>query len=326
MPLIRRQVLALTAGVLALPAFARVSGAQAYPARPVRVVVPVAPGGVNDTATRLVMQNVSESLGQQFYVENQPGAGGNIAMGQAAKAAPDGYTILSAASSYVINPSLYARIPYDPLKDFAPVTLMASSPHVLVVHPGVPAANVKELIALVKANPGKFSFASAGAGTPAHLAGELFKFSFGLDMVHVPFGGGGPAMTSTIGGHTQIDFSALSTATPNIKAGGVRALALMSGKRSGLLPELPTMAEAGAPGQEADVMVGIFVPAGAPSSVIDLLHREIAKALARAEVKERMAALGLDPVANTPAEFSAWIRSELAKWAKVIEAANIRIQ
>jgi tripartite-type tricarboxylate transporter receptor subunit TctC len=165
-----------------------------------------------------------------------------------------------------------------------------------------------------------------GTGTPAHLAGELFRVSFGLDMIHVPFGGGGPAMTSTIGGHTPIAFSALSTATPNIKAGGVRALALMSGKRSALLPDVPTMAEAGAPGQEADVIVGIFVPAGTPRDVIDLLHREIAKAMARPDVKERMAALGLEPVTNTPDEFAVWIRGELAKWARVIEAANIRIQ
>jgi tripartite-type tricarboxylate transporter receptor subunit TctC len=287
--------------------------------------VPVAPGGANDTATRLVMQHVSESLGQQFYVENQPGAGGNIAMGQAAKAMPDGYTILSAASSYVINPSLYAKVPYDPLRDFAPVTLMASTSHVVVVHPSVPATSIKELVTLIKANPGKYSFASAGAGTPAHLAGELFRVSFGLDMIHVPFGGGGPAMTSTIGGHTPIAFSALSTATPNIKAGSVRALALMSAKRSALLPDVPTMAEAGAPGQEADVIVGIFVPAGSPHEVVDILHREIVKVMAKPEVKERMAALGLEPIADTPEEFAVWIRTELAKWAKVIQVANIRI-
>ena len=280
MRLIRRQVLGLATSALALSVFPRSGRAQAYPTRPVRIVVPVAPGGANDTATRLVMQHVSESLGQQFYVENQPGAGGNIAMGQAAKAMPDGYTILSAASSYVINPSLYAKVPYDPLRDFAPVTLMASTSHVVVVHPSVPATSVKELVTLIKANPGKYSFASAGAGTPAHLAGELFRVSFGLDMIHVPFGGGGPAMTSTIGGHTPIAFSALSTATPNIKAGSVRALALMSAKRSALLPDVPTMAEAGAPGQEADVIVGIFVPAGSPHEVVDILHREIVKVMA----------------------------------------------
>jgi tripartite-type tricarboxylate transporter receptor subunit TctC len=324
MTLLRRQFLGLAAGAMATPLVASGAIAQAYPSRPVRVLVPVAPGGANDTATRLVMQKLSEALGQNFVVENHPGGGGNIGMGVAAKAAPDGYALLSAASSFMINPNLYAKIPYDPIKDFAPVTLMCSTTHVVVVHPSVPAKTIQELVALIKANPGKYNFASAGTGTPAHLAGELFKASFALDITHVPFGGGGPAMTSVIGGHTPIGFSALSTGAPNIKAGSVRALALMSGKRSPLLPDVPTMAEAGAPGQEADVMVGILAPAATPREIVETLHREIVKVIARAEVKERMAALGLDPVANTPDEFAVWIKAEIEKWGKVIHTANLK--
>ncbi len=322
----RRRFLALTTAALASARLVRIARAQAYPSRPVRVAVPVAPGGANDTATRLVMQKLSERLGQQFYVENQPGAGGNIAMGQAAKAPADGYAILSAASSFVINPSLYAKVPYDPVKDFAPVTLMCSTTHVVVVHPSVPAKSIPELVALLKANPGKYSYASAGTGTPAHLAGELFRVSFDLDVTHVPFHGGGPGMTSVIGGHTPIGFSALSTAAPNIKAGSVRALAVMSGKRSPVLPAVPTMAEAGAPGQEADVMVGILAPAGTPRDIVSLLNREIVKVMAQPEVRQRMDQLGFDPVANSPEEFAAWIKAEIAKWGRVVRAAGIRIQ
>jgi tripartite-type tricarboxylate transporter receptor subunit TctC len=324
MTLHRRQFLAVTASALASPVLASRASAETYPSRPVRVLVPVAPGGANDTATRLIMQHLSEAMGQSFYVENHPGGGGNIGMGEAAKAAPDGYSLLSAASSLMINRSLYTKIPYDPIKDFAPVTLMCTTTHVVVVHPSVPAKTIKELVALIKAHPGQFNFASAGTGTPAHLAGELFKASFDLDLTHVPFHGGGPAMTSVIGGHTPIGFSALSTAAPNIKSGSVRALALMSAKRSPLLPDVPTMAEAGAPGQEADVMVGILAPAGTPPEVIRTLHREIVKVIGRAAVKERMAALGLEPVADTPEQFAAWIKSEIEKWGNVIRAAKLK--
>jgi tripartite-type tricarboxylate transporter receptor subunit TctC len=326
MDVVRRHLLRCAGAALALPALARVAGAQAYPARAVRVIVPVAPGGANDTATRLVMQKLSESLGQQFYVENHGGGGGNIGMATAAKAAPDGYTLMSAASSYVINPSLYARVPYDPVKDFEPVTLMCFTTHVIVVHPSVPARSIPELVSLLKAKPGTYSYASAGTGTPAHLAGELFRLFFGLDMTHVPFQGGGPAMTSTIGGHTPIAFSAISTAAPSVKAGQVRALAAMSGKRWSILPDVPTMTEFGAPGQEADVIVGIFAPAATPKPIVELLHREIAKAVERPEVKERMAVLGLQSVASTPAEFADWIKTELAKWHKVIAETKLRIQ
>jgi len=320
----RRRFLELIAAV-ATPQFGSRAFAQNYPARPVKVIVPVGPGGANDTSSRLIAQKLSESMGQQFFVENLPGGGGNIGIAAAAKSAPDGYTLLSAAPSFVINPSLYAKIPYDPFADFAPVTLVCATTHVIAVHPSLPANSVQELIALAKANPGKYSYGSAGTGTPAHLAGELFKVSFGLDITHVPFGGG-PALTSTIGGHTPIAFSALSTAAPNVKAGTVRALAVMSAKRSSLLPDVPTMAEAGAPGQEADVITGILVRAGTSKEIIARLHGEITKAMAQPDAQERMAVLGFEPVNNTPEEFAAWIKAEIEKWGKVVRAANLRIQ
>jgi tripartite-type tricarboxylate transporter receptor subunit TctC len=204
--------------------------------------------------------------------------------------------------------------------------LMCSTPHVLVVNPSVPARSIAELIDLVRASPGQYSYASAGTGTPAHLAGELFRITFDLDLVHVPFGGGGPAITSTMGGHTPIAFSALSTAAPNVIAGRVRALGMMSAKRSSVLPEVPTMAEAGASGQEADVVTGILVPTGTSNDIVALLHREIVRAMALPDVRERLATLGFEPVTDTPEQFAIWIRSEIAKWGRVIRAANIKIE
>jgi tripartite-type tricarboxylate transporter receptor subunit TctC len=326
MGIARREFIGLAAGAIALPALSRGAMAQAYPARPVKILVPVGAGGANDTSTRLIAQKLSESLGQNFYVENLVGAGGNIAMGAAAKAPPDGHTAISVATSFVINSSLYARVPYDPVKDFAPVSLMCSTATLVAIHPSIPANNLKELVALTKANPGKYSYASAGTGTPAHLAGELFKSAYGLDITHVPFTGGNPAMTSTIGGHTPIIFPALSTAAPYVKAGTLRAIAVMSARRSALMPDVPTMAEQGASDQEADVIVGMLVPAGTPKEIVDLLHREIVKAIALPDVRERLAVLGFDPVGSTPAEFGNWIRAELPKWSKVIREANLKIQ
>src|SRR3954454_23321160 len=252
MVLARRRILALAAGAAAAPFGAAWGWGQAYPSRPVRGIVPVAAGGANDTTARLFAQKLGELLGQQFYVENVAGAGGNLGIGAAARAAPDGYTLLAAGGNFVINPSLYAKIPYDPVRDFEAVSLMCSSPHVLAVHPSVAARDVKEFIALAKASPGELSYASAGRGTPAHLAGELFKLAFGVDITHVPFTGGGPAMTATLGGHTSCVVSALPTGAPYARAGNVRALAMMSARRSPLLPDVPTMAEATGTGLEAD--------------------------------------------------------------------------
>ncbi|MFL5072301.1 MAG: Bug family tripartite tricarboxylate transporter substrate binding protein [Xanthobacteraceae bacterium] len=325
MSLLRRQFLQLAAGVVASPAVSLLAHAQAYPSRSVRVIVPVGPGGQNDTIVRLVAQKLSENLGQSYYVENQGGGSGNIGMGAAARAPADGYTILAAGGNFVINPSLYAKIPYDPVADFTPVTMLCSSPHVLAVHPSVPAVSVKELVALAQADPGKLSYASAGRGTPAHLAGELFRLAFGVDVTHVPFSGGGQAITSTIGGHTSMAVSAVPTAAPYIRGGNVRALAVMSATRTSVLPGVPTMAEAGRP-LEADIVTGLLVRAGTPREIVELLHREVVRVMAAPEIRERLVTLGFEPVAGSPEEFAAWIRNEIAKWANVIRDANITPQ
>jgi tripartite-type tricarboxylate transporter receptor subunit TctC len=326
MGLCRRHILALAGGAIAAPSAARRGRAQVYPSRPVRVIVPVAAGGANDTTARLFAQKLAEILGQQFYVENLAGAGGNLGIGTAARAAPDGYTLLAAGGNFVINPSLYAKIPYDPERDFEAVSLMCSSPHVLAVHPSVPASDVAEFIALAKASPGKLSYASAGRGTPAHLAGELFKVAFGVDVTHVPFTGGGPAMTATLGGHTSCVVSALPTGAPYAKAGNVRALAMMSAKRSPLLPDVPTMTEATGTGLEADIVTGLVAPAGTPTEIIDLLHGAVAKVVASRDFNDRLLGLGFDPVASTPGQFADWIRVEIAKWRNVIREASITAQ
>jgi tripartite-type tricarboxylate transporter receptor subunit TctC len=300
--------------------------AQTWPTHPVRIIVPFAPGGPTDVMARILAQKLSESLGQQFVVENRAGAGGNIGMNLAAKAAPDGYTILFASSSYVVNPSLYAKAGYDPYKDFAPVTVAAASPNVLVVHPSVAAKNVQELVALVRANAGKFNYAQPGTGTTPHLSGELFRLAFKLDLVNVPFNGAGPAVTATLGNQTPVAFVAVPPAMPHVRSGALRALAVTSARRTASLPDVPTMGESGAAGQEAETMQGVLFPAAIPREIVERLHREIVRAVALPEVKERLSALGFDPVANTPEEFAAYIRAEVDKWAKVIREANIKIE
>jgi tripartite-type tricarboxylate transporter receptor subunit TctC len=296
---------------------------QSYPTHPVRVVVSAAAGGPSDVIGRMVAQKLGERLGQQFYVENIPTGAGNVAVGMVAKAAPDGYTLLSPTSAVVINPSLYASLPYDTLRDFAPVTLVAASPHVLTINPSVPARNVQQLIALVKANPGKFSYASPGTGTTGQLAGELFKLSLGLDLTHVPFNGAAPAALSTIGGHTPIMFTALPSAAANIKDGRLRALAVTSAKRYSEFPDVPTLVELGFPDQISEFIACILAPAGTPKPVVDMLQQEIARMIVLPDVKERLAAIGFTPVANTPEEFAAELRSEVARWGKVIADAKI---
>jgi tripartite-type tricarboxylate transporter receptor subunit TctC len=302
------------------------SRAQTYPSRPVRVIVTTGPGGQGDITARLVAAKLTERLGQSFYVENIGGGGGNIAMGTAARAAPDGYTILAATSNLVTNVGLYPKIPYDPDKDFAPISLLCSSPHLLTVHPSVPAQNVNELIALTKASPGKFSFASAGRGTPAHLAGELFKLTFGLDITHVPFNGGGPATAATVGGHVPLGVPALPTGVTYVRGGNLRALALFSSKRASALPEVPTMAEASGHDLPADIINGFVVPSGTPKPVIDLLYREVIKVMAMPDTREKLAGMGFDPVGSTPEEFDVWMRRELTRWGQVIRDANISMQ
>jgi tripartite-type tricarboxylate transporter receptor subunit TctC len=268
MKLPRCKFLRLAAGAAALAIVPHVAKAEAYPSRPVRAVVAFAPGGVTDTFARLMAQKLTEQLGKQVYIENIAGASGNIGTGQVAKAAPDGYTILFAFSSHVVNPTLFARVPYDPIKDFNPVTLAVASTTVITVNPSVPAKTVKELVDLIKANPGKFSFGSAGAGTQAHLAGEQFRLSLGLDLVHVPFAGGGPAVAAVVAGHTPISFVSPQAAMQHVREGTVRALAVTSKRRSQVLPDVPTMTEAGYPQIEGDGWVGMLVPAGTPGEII----------------------------------------------------------
>src|SRR4029079_18032600 len=291
--------------------------------RPLRVVLPVAPAAPTAVMARLIAQKLSEALGQQFYVENHAGAGGNLGMTIVAKSPPDGYTILVASSSYVVNPSLYAKNPYDPYKDFSPVTLAAASPNILVVHPDIPAKSVKELIDLIRANPGKYTIANPGVGTTPMLGGELFKLQLKLDATSVPFGGAGPAIQSAVAGHTPIAFTALPPTAPQVQGGKLRGLAVTSTKRSSALPDVPTMEEAGIKGQESETMQGIFLPAGTPKEIIDLLNKEIAKAMAMPDVKEKCAQLGFDPVADKPEEFAAYIKKEVDKWGKVIRDAKI---
>ena len=319
-----RAVLA-AAAVLVSPAMSEAQAPGTYPDRPVKIIVPFAPAGPTDVVARLIAQKLSERLGKQFYIENVTGAGGNTGMGQAARAAADGYTILFVSSSYVVNPSLYPKIPYDPYRDFAPVTVAGDAPNILLVNPSVPAKSVRELIDYIKANPGKISYASAGTGTTPHLSGELFRLSLKLDIVHVPFSGAGPAIQSLAGDHTPMAFTSLPPAIPLINDGKIRALAVSAAKRVAALPNVPTLAEAGLPDQEADTMQAVLVPAGTPRPVIDLLYREIKAIVALPDIKERFEVLGLDPVANTPEEFAAQIKVEIEKWSKVIRGANIRI-
>jgi len=322
----RRRFLHLAAGAATLSSAPRIAWAQTYPARPVRLIVAFAPGGVTDTFARLMGQKLGERLGQQFFVENITGATGNIGTGLAAKAAPDGYTLLFAFSSYVVNPTLFNKIPYDPYKDFEPVTLAVTSTTVVTIHPSVPAKTVKDLVAVIRANPGKYSYASAGAGTQAHLAGEQFRLSLGLDLVHVPFNGGGPAIAAVVGGHTPIGFSSPAASIPQIKEGNVRALAITSKTRSQILPDVPTMTEAGYPEIEGDSWVGVLVPAGTSKDIINLLHREIVRIIALPDMKARLGELGYDPIASTPQEFAIRIKVEIENWAKVIRAANIKAE
>ena len=309
-----------------LAAQASIAQTSVYPNRPVKMVAPFAPGGPVDVVARVLAPKLSEGLGQQFYVENHPGGSGNIGTALVAKAPPDGYTVLVISSTLVVNPSLFAKLGFDTTADLAPVSLVGVSPQVLLVHPSVPAASVKELIAWVKARPGEHSYAHAGLGTPGYLAGEMFKQAFGLDLVAVAFNGGGPAITSTIGGHTPILYTSISTAAGHIKQGTVRALAVTGARRSPALPDVPTLAEAGASDQESEIILGVLVPGGTPQEVIDRLHREIVRIVALPEVRERLSALGFEPIASTPEEFADRIKWEIDKWARVIRTAGIKVQ
>jgi tripartite-type tricarboxylate transporter receptor subunit TctC len=302
------------------------TAAENYPSKPVRVVVGFPAGGPTDAIARIVAQKLTDNLGQQFYVENIGGAGGNTAAGQVARVTPDGYTIMAISTGFVVNPSLYAKVPYDPVKDFAPVTLVAVSPNVVVVNPQVAAKTLPQLVQLVRDNPGKYSFAGPGVGSTPHLGGELFRLAFKLDLVHVPFTGAGPAIQATVGGHTPIAFTALPPALSAVQSGQLRALGVASTERAAGMPDVPTFAEQGVKDQDADTLTGIVAPAGTPKEIVDLLYREIAKIVAQPDVKERLRTLGFKAVANTPEEFGARIRLEMAKWGKVVRDAKLRIE
>jgi tripartite-type tricarboxylate transporter receptor subunit TctC len=316
----------ILAALVALVLTAASALAQNYPSRSVRMVVGFAAGGPTDVIARIVAQKLSDTLGHQFYVENIGGAGGNTASGQVARAPADGYTVMVVSTGFVVNPSLYARVPYDPIKDFAPVTLVAASPNVVVVNPSVPAKTIPELVQLIRDNPGRYSYAGPGVGSTPHLSGELFRLRFDLDLVHVPFTGAGPAIQATLGGHTPIAFTAMPPAIASVREGKLRALGVAAEKRVAALPDLPTFAEQGVKDQEADTLTGIVVPAGTPKEVVDLLQREVAKIVAQPEVKERLSTLGFVPIANTPDEFGARIRLEIEKWGKVVRDAKLRIE
>ena len=322
MNLVRRRLL-LAGAALAAPSLA---WAQAYPAHPVRVIVPFAPGGATDVVARPILQELSKRLGQPFLVENVAGASGNIGTARAAKAAPDGYTLLFTYGAYVVNPSLFDKVPYDPVRDFAPITLAVNSAAVLSVHPAFPAKTLEELIALIKTNPGKHTYASGGTGTQPHLAAEQLRLSLGLDIAHVPHNGGGPALVSMIGGHTPIGFTTLPPTAPHIKSGKLRALAITGAKRSPSVPDVPTMAEAGYPGVEGDAWGGVLAPAGTDKQIVALLNREIVGILSQSTMTERLVDLGYEPVGNSPDEFAVQIKIDIAKWAKVIRSAGIKAE
>jgi tripartite-type tricarboxylate transporter receptor subunit TctC len=311
--------LGLAAG---LPAPSR---AADYPDHKIRMIVPFAAGGPTDVIGRLVAERLSDVLGQQVYVEDMPGAGGNLGVETAKRAEPDGYTVMAVSTGFIINPSMYSKIGYDPVKDFAPVSLVAASPNVVMVHPSVPAKTLKELIDLIKANPGKYSFAQPATGSTPHLAGELFKQKFNLDMVMVPFNGAPLAVNSTMGNHTPIAFTALPPALGNIKDGSVRGIAILADKRITSLPDLPTNAEEGVPGLESDTLTGIVFPAGTPQAIVDKWHAAIVKMVADPDIKKKLDTLGFIAVANTPAEFAQRIKTEAAKWDAVVKAAGIHM-
>jgi tripartite-type tricarboxylate transporter receptor subunit TctC len=317
---------ALIAGAALLWTVSGAHAADTWPARPVHIIVPFAPAGPTDAVSRVLADKLSNDLGQQFVVENRPGAGANIGIDLVAHAAPDGYTVLMVSSSFVINPSSYHNPGYDPFKDFAPVTDAGSSPNIIVTNPSLPASTMKDLVALVHANPGKYSYAVPGIGTLGDLSARLLLSSLRLNMVPVAFNGAGPAMTSVIQGQTPIGFASITPAIPQVKGGALRGLAVASEKRLASLPDVPTLAEAGYPEHEAGIMHAVLFPAHTPNEIVDRLYREIAKAVALPDVQQRFETLGFQPKANTPAEFAAEIKTEVALWAKVIKDANLPVQ
>jgi tripartite-type tricarboxylate transporter receptor subunit TctC len=321
-----RSFLALTMLALLTASFASVvATAQDYPSRPVRIIVPYPPGGSNDLIARILAQKLSER-GGQFYVENHPGAGSTIGTVAGANSPADGYTLVVINQDFVVQPIVKAKVAYDPFRSFAPVILVTTAPESISVHPSLPVTNFKELIALLKSNPNKYSAALPGYGTSPHLASErLFKLTHHVDVVQVPFQGAAPAITSTIAGHTTILPFGLAAVAPQIKDGKLRGLAVMGSKRSPLLPEVPTLAEAGVPDHEVGFWVGLLAPAGTPVGIINQLNKKIARIVSSPEVQERLTAVGFRPIGSTPQEFEAHIKRETELWSRVVQEAGIKI-
>jgi tripartite-type tricarboxylate transporter receptor subunit TctC len=323
---VRRSIIAASLSALALGTFTLPAGAQdKWPSKPITYIVPFPAGGTTDTLARLISQKLGAALGTTIVVDNRPGAGGNIGSELASRAAPDGYTIIGGTiSSHAINASLY-KLSYDPLKSFAPITLIGTNANVLVVNPNSPFKSVKDVIAASKSRPGSLSFASAGNGTSQHLSAELFKTMAQIDMVHIPYKGSAPAIQDVIGGQVPLMFDTTVVAGPHIQSGRVRALAVTSIKRLRSMPDVPTMAEAGVPGYEVVSWQGLFAPAGTPPAIIQRLHAEVAAILKQPDVQERLAKLGVEPSGMSPQQFAAFQAAETAKWAKVVKSANVRL-
>lgn len=305
---------------------AAAAAAQDYPTRPVRLIVPFAPGGPTDVIGRIVAAKLSEAFSQQVVVDNRAGAGGNIGTGLAANATPDGHTLLIVSSSFVVNPGLYAKIPYDPYKSFAPVSNLATMSNVYVVHPSVAAKSMQELVKVIQSAPKKYSFATPGIGTTPDLAAALFKLATKLDVAVIPYNGAGPAIVAVIANQVPLGCMAMPGVTPHIRSGRLRGLAVTSAARSATFPDLPTMSESGFRGQESDTLQALLVPAGTPPAIVQRLHAAIVKIMAQPDVKERMSSLGYDIVANSPGELAAQIRSEITKWSKVVKDAGITVE
>jgi tripartite-type tricarboxylate transporter receptor subunit TctC len=311
---------------LAFFAFLTATFAQTWPTKPVKWIVPFAPGGTTDILARTISEKLTVALGQPVIVENKPGAGGGVGADFTAKSPPDGYTIMGGTiSTHAINASLYKSLPYDPVKDFVPITMIVRLPNLLVVNPEIPAKNVTELITLLKANPGKYSFASSGNGTSQHLSGELFKSIAGVDMQHIPYKGSPPALQDVVAGQVAMTFDNITTAWPLAKAGKLRALAVTTAKRSAIAPEIPTLSESGLTGYEVGSWQGVFAPAGTPPAIVARLNAEIVKIINMPEVKEKLIALGAEPVGNSSEEFGAIVKSEVGKWAEVVKKSGAKV-
>ena len=315
--------------MLALALSAGTAGAglaQDYPNKPIRYIVPFAPGGMTDILGRVFGQKLSEAWGQQVIVDNRPGAAGGIGSDIAAKSKPDGYTILGGTiSSHAINVWLYSKLPYDPVRDFAPITLYVSLPNMLVVHPSLPVRSVRDLIALAKTKPKELTFASAGSGTSQHLSGELFNVMAGVELLHVPYKGSGPGLADLVGGQVMMFFDNITTSLPLAKAGKIRPIAVTTAKRASVMPELPTIAESGLPGFDVSSWQGVFAPAATPKEIVVKLNAEIRRILALPDVRERLTQLGADPAGNTPEQFAAYIKGEIAKWGPIVKASGARV-